>query len=159
MSEHAEFMTKYKEYMTRHTAREVALAMLFQLDVGKNNPAMTERTLEESGLTPELAAFASELAFKAFEIKDELDAKIEKYLAHDWSTSRLAYVDKEILRMALTEFYYYDAIPIPVSIDEAIELAKTFAGAEAPAFINGVLDKLVKTEKLEMKNREDGAAK
>jgi len=159
MSEHAEFMTKYKEYMTRHTAREVALAMLFQLDVGKNNPAMADRTLEESGLNPELAAFASGLAFKTFEIKDELDARIEKYLAHDWSTARLAYVDKEILRMALTEFYYYDEIPIPVSIDEAIELAKTFAGAEAPAFINGVLDKLVKTEKLDMKNREDGAAK
>ena len=135
--------------MKRHIARETALKMIFQLDVGKNQPAQALLTLQEAGLDDAAEQFASMLSFSAFEKRDELDKILSKYLAQDWSVERLSNVDKNILRLALYEIYYCEDIPIPVSIDEAIELAKTYGSAEAPAFINGVLDKLVKSEKLQ----------
>lgn len=130
--------------MNRHTAREIALKMIFQMDVGKNLPAMAELTLDEAALGPELAEFASTLAMKAYEQRAELDKSIASALIEGWTVERLANVDKNILRIALYELYHLEGIPAAVTINEAIELAKTYAGADAPGFINGVLDKLAK---------------
>jgi N utilization substance protein B len=60
----------------------------------------------------------------------------------NWDLDRLAIIDRNILRIALAEFLYFDEIPFRVTIDEAVTLAKRYGGAESPRFVNGVLDAL-----------------
>ena len=72
----------------------------------------------------------------------ELDVKIND-VAEGWKTNRMGKAELTILRLALYEILYDDEVPEKVAINEAVELAKKFGGAEAPAFINGVLAKLV----------------
>ena len=72
----------------------------------------------------------------------ELDAKINE-VAEGWKTNRMGKAELTILRLALYEILYDDEVPKKVAINEAVELAKKFGGDEAPAFINGVLAKLV----------------
>lgn len=71
-----------------------------------------------------------------------LDEKINE-VAYGWKTNRMGRVDLTILRLALYEMLYDEEVPERVAINEAVELAKKFGGDESPAFINGVLAKLV----------------
>lgn len=75
----------------------------------------------------------------------ELDEMINK-VAQGWKTGRMGKVDLTILRQALYEMEYDSEVPSKVAINEAVELAKKFGGKDSPAFINGVLAKLVATE-------------
>lgn len=72
----------------------------------------------------------------------ELDAKINE-VAEGWKTKRMGKVDLTILRLALFEMLYDEDVPEKVAINEAVELAKKFGGDDSPAFVNGVLAKLV----------------
>lgn len=72
----------------------------------------------------------------------ELDEKINE-VAEGWKTKRMGKVELTILRLALYEILYDEDVPEKVAINEAVELAKRFGGNESPAFINGVLAKLV----------------
>lgn len=72
----------------------------------------------------------------------ELDEKIN-YVAEGWKTKRMGKVELTILRLALYEMLFDEEIPQKVAINEAVELAKRFGGDESPAFINGILAKLV----------------
>lgn len=74
------------------------------------------------------------------EKKDELDRLLDEK-ATGWSVSRMGKVDLTILRLALYEILYDDTIPVSVSINEAVELAKKFGQTESPAFVNGILAK------------------
>ena len=74
---------------------------------------------------------------------DDLDKAIADH-TKNWDFSRLAIIDKNILRLGLAEIYYFPDIPKKVSIDEAIELAKTFGSADSSRFVNGILDALGK---------------
>ncbi len=73
-----------------------------------------------------------------------LDPVIQGYLKQDWTLSRLSPVDRAILRMAVCELLYEEEIPEGVSLNEAVELAKTFSTEESARFINGVLGSMVK---------------
>lgn len=75
----------------------------------------------------------------------ELDEKIDE-VAQGWKTGRMGKVDLTILRQALYEMEYDSEVPSRVAINEAVELAKKFGGKDSPAFINGVLAKLVAAE-------------
>lgn len=79
---------------------------------------------------------------KILEKKEELDASIDE-VAEGWKTRRMGRVELTILRLALFEMKYDETVPPKVAINEAVELAKKFGGNEAPAFINGILAKLV----------------
>ena len=72
----------------------------------------------------------------------ELDQQIDQ-VAEGWKTRRMGKVELAILRLAVYEMKYDDQIPEKVAINEAVELAKKFGGSDAPAFINGILAKLV----------------
>lgn len=72
----------------------------------------------------------------------ELDGKIDE-VAEGWKTKRMGKAELIILRLALYEILYDEDVPEKVAINEAVELAKKYGGNEAPAFINGVLAKLV----------------
>jgi len=77
------------------------------------------------------------------EHRDEADELIKKH-AQNWELHRMAAVDRNILRLAIYEMLYRDDIPPVVSINEAIELAKAYGGADSGRFVNGILDRIRK---------------
>ncbi|MFS0656363.1 transcription antitermination factor NusB [Bacillus sp. 179-C3.3 HS] len=124
--------------MKRRTAREKALQTLFQIDVSNIDPneAMTH-ALDEQESDP----FFEELVFGVLEQKDKLDEMISKHLVN-WKLDRIANVDRAILRLSAYEMVYQEDIPVSVSMNEAIELAKMFGDDKAPKFVNGVLSNI-----------------
>jgi len=129
--------------VSRRLAREKALQMLFQMDVGQNSLEMAKLTLEETTLSPLDKSFALQLVEGTRNALGELDAYIKKHSA-EWDIERLANVDKNVIRMALYEMKYLADIPFSVSINEAIELAKSFGSEDSGKFVNGILDNIQK---------------
>lgn len=129
--------------MSRRLAREKALQMLFQMDVGHNSFEMAKKTLEEEDMSPQDKSFTLSLVEGTRDCLGELDNYINKH-AEEWDVERMANVDKNLIRMALYEIKYLPDIPTSVSINEAIELAKIFSSDESAKFVNGVLDNIQK---------------
>jgi N utilization substance protein B len=126
---------------TRRKSRELALQMLFQLDMGKQTPDHVEKTFwaEREDLEEEVRSFAIDLFHVAEQRKDEIDAMIEKHAEH-WRMERMAAVDRNILRGAVAEFIGFPKTPKAVVINESLEIARRFSSPESVQFINGVLD-------------------
>jgi len=123
----------------RHKSREFALQMLFEWDMARQEPARIEQFFWKSArAADETRRFANQLFEGAIAQAEAIDQLVEQ-LSENWRLSRLATVDRNILRLAIYEFRAGTAPP-KVVIDEALELAKKFSSAEAPAFLNGVLD-------------------
>ncbi len=130
----------------RHRSREVALQVLYAADLqrggraGEALPALAcfEGVARSFDLPEGARAFAKELVAGTAEHGDELDALIASH-ARNWRLSRMATVDRNILRLAGFELAHSDT-PTSVVIDEAIELARRFGSDDSPAFVNGVLD-------------------
>lgn len=123
--------------MSRRTdQRRAAVFALYQHEV-------TRRELDEV-LDRDASMFTRALAHAAADYAEDADAVIERH-AKGWSVDRIAPLEKAIMRIALVEMLHPDAVPaetpIPPegAIDEAVETAKTFCGAEAPGFVNGIL--------------------
>ncbi|MDR3552704.1 MAG: transcription antitermination factor NusB [Clostridia bacterium] len=130
--------------MTRREAREQALGLVFEkLFSDEAIPEIIELAREARELDPD--PFSEKLAVGVFEHLDEIDARIEKY-SIGWNKDRLSRVVLSILRLTIYEMSYEDDIPLSVSINEAVELAKKYAGEGDAAFVNGVLGTLVRTE-------------
>jgi N utilization substance protein B len=127
----------------RRRAREAVLRCLYRREF---LPLSPEELLEEEDLGNE-ALFAEELLKGVVERGEEIDRIIDRR-AEGWGLDRLALVDRNILRLALYELLHTDTPP-EVVIDEAVELAKTYGTEKAPAFINGILDRVWKEEKCE----------
>jgi transcription antitermination protein NusB len=123
----------------RRKAREFALQMLFEWDMTRQEPAQVERLFWRSA--PAAAStreFANQLFEGAVQQAEALDQVVTK-CAQNWRLDRIAVIDRNILRLAIYELRTATAPP-KVVIDEALELGKKFSSAEAPAFLNGVLD-------------------
>jgi N utilization substance protein B len=122
--------------LRRSEQRRVAVFALYQHD-------LTGRELGET-LGSSASLFARALAHAAADRAEELDAVIDRH-AHGWSVERIQPLERSILRVALIEILHPDAAPadreIPPegAIEEAVQSAKVFCGAQAPAFVNGVL--------------------
>lgn len=129
--------------MGRRLARESALQVLFQIDVGKVvvDQALSQ-VFAEFAVHGSDQTFAKQLVEGALENQAQLDEIIDK-MSVDWELDRLARVDHNILRLALYEMYYREDIPANVSVNEAVELAKTFSTAESGKFVNGILGKII----------------
>ncbi|MGA9287782.1 MAG: transcription antitermination factor NusB [Anaerobacillus sp.] len=125
--------------MKRRLAREKAIQVLFQIDVTDTDPnEALEHVLSEG----EGDEFLSELVFGTLENLDRIDEVIKGNLVN-WSFSRIGNVDRSVLRMASYEMVIRDDIPVNVSLNEAVELAKLFGGEESGRFVNGVLSKIM----------------
>lgn len=124
----------------RTKARECALQMLYQWDITRE-PMDRVASLfwQVRTTTDETRARAEALARGAQRELPRIDAAIAE-AATNWRFDRIAAVDRNILRIAAYELMMEPQTPVPVVIDEAIEMAKRFSEAEAPAFVNGVLD-------------------
>ena len=128
---------------SRRKARECALQMLFAADVGgaERADALVRDYWEQLG-EPDVdegaREFATRLAAGALSHLEELDERIRSRAEH-WRISRMAVVDRNILRMAVYEFLH-EPTPRTVAINEALEIARRFSTYEATQFINGILD-------------------
>ena len=121
----------------RSDQRRAAAFALYQHDV-------TDRALDDV-LPKDSSGFTRALAHAADDYSDQADELIGRY-SRGWTLERIAPLEKAVMRVALTEMLHPDVVPgehpIPPegAIDEAVETAKTFCGAEAPKFVNGVLN-------------------
>ncbi len=129
----------------RHQARERALQILFQHDIHGKADVHLDEFWHEYSVSDEAKAFAEQLVKGVLEHKKELDATIGKY-ATNWTVSRMPVVDRNILRAGLYELLWLDEVPAKVTMDEAIELAKSFGDDDASKFVNAILDKALATE-------------
>ena len=127
---------------SRRKARECALQMLFAADVSGTRGDQLARTLwselSDGDLEPGAQEFATKLATGALAHLDEVDDKIKSRAEH-WRISRMALVDRNLLRLAVYEFLH-EPTPRTVIINEALEIARRFSTWEATQFINGILD-------------------
>jgi N utilization substance protein B len=144
---------------SRHHARERALQILFQYDIHGKAGLWLDVFWTENEATDEVKAFAERLVAGVLDKKKELDTLIGKY-ATNWKVSRMPIVDRNILRAGVYELLWMDDVPAKVTVNEAIELAKSFGDDDASKFVNGILDQvLTKESRLEAKRAEAGVVK
>jgi transcription antitermination protein NusB len=128
----------------RRKSREFALQMLFEWDLARQRPAQIEKNFWKSAHAAESTReFANQL-FEGALAQVESNDKLIVKLSENWRIERIAAIDRNILRLAIYELRSGTA-PSKVVLDEAIELAKKFSSAEAPSFLNGVLDAAFKS--------------
>ncbi|MDZ4678383.1 MAG: transcription antitermination factor NusB [Oligoflexia bacterium] len=130
----------------RRRSREIALQILFQTEFTSHTPEQALALyLENFEADPETKEFAMRLVNGVGEHRQELDSIIQSH-SQNWKVHRMAFVDKNILRIATFELKFLSSeIPTNVVIDEAIEIGKRFGSQETSSFVNGVLDNISKS--------------
>ena len=134
--------------MSRRDAREIALKSLFMLDFTSE---------QETGITVDTAAkevpkavqsdiaYAKKIVIGTKQQICAIDEELER-LSPNWHVQRMSVIDRSLLRLASYEMFYgEDKIPPAVAINEAVELAKAYGTEDSPAFVNGILGKMVKS--------------
>ena len=148
----------------RTRAREFALQLLYELDIAKSEPELDaaledfwkDRTdlaltdpeklaLESDKKEAEVREYTERLVRGTLDNKKKIDPVIERS-AENWEMGRMACVDRNILRLAVYEILHIDEIPMKVAINEAVELAKRYGEQDSSKFVNGILDRIAKTE-------------
>ena len=129
---------------SRHHAREAAIQMLYQWEVGKASMVEVRQTFwagpaSNDTLPDDHRAFAAALADGVTGRLAEIDPIIGEAAEH-WRIERMNVIDRLILRLAVYEFLHQAETPAKVIINEALELARTFSNDDAVRFINGILD-------------------
>jgi transcription antitermination protein NusB len=128
----------------RRKARELALQMLFQHDMSGNQAAEIIATFEELQKSkPNTREFATKIFQGTIGNLEKIDDMIQNQ-AENWRLSRMAAVDRNIIRMSVYEFLHETDTPKLVVIDEAIEIAKKYGTQKSSQFINGILDGILK---------------
>jgi N utilization substance protein B len=128
----------------RRKARELALQMLFQHDMSGNATDMIVDTFEDLQKSkPNTREFAVKIFQGTVDHIAEIDDMIQAQ-AENWRLSRMAVVDRNIIRMSVYEFMHENDTPKLVVIDEAVEIAKKFGTQKSSQFINGILDGILK---------------
>jgi N utilization substance protein B len=132
----------------RRKSRELAMQMLFQADVGKQNPDEVRKTFWQAReeVEADTRGFSEDLFRVAKAREEEIDAILERH-SENWKLSRMSAVDRNVLRMAVAELIGFPGTPAPIVINEALEIARRYSAPESINFLNGVLDAIAK-EKL-----------
>ena len=126
----------------RRIARECALQMLYEFDVGRNPEEEILRTFWQRNDHPaRVGDFANELFLGTITRLDEIDAVIQQH-TKNWRLGRMAVVDRNILRLAVFEFLSGSRTPETVVINEALEIARKYSTQESALFVNGILDSI-----------------
>jgi len=141
----------------RSKSREFALQMLFQWEMGRQDPKRLETAFWKGARAePATRDFANQLFEGTAADTAGLDALIEGH-ADNWRVGRMSAIDRAILRLAAYELTR-KSTPPKVILDEAIELAKRFSGDEAAPFVNGVLDAIARSLREAPAKKEEGSA-
>jgi len=129
---------------TRRRGREFVLKALYAFEMGsQTREEIHDSIIGTSGLDRNISDFAGRLFAATVDHIEAIDRVIGD-LTINWKLERIAIVDKNILRMAMAEVEHMPDIPIKVAINEAIELAKKYSTMESAAFVNGILDKVLR---------------
>jgi len=124
----------------RRKAREITLQVLYQIDASKTDvDEAIELFRDNFGMPRESVEFSTQLIKGTLDHIKEIDALIKDCSEH-WSLERMSTVDKNILRIAVCEFLYCDDIPPKVTLNEAIDIGKSYGSDNSGSFINGILD-------------------
>ena len=127
---------------TRRRAREIALQVLYQLDLDPEDPKkVLERHWENFRPSEQAREFCARLVEGVLQNLGEIDRLVEAN-SENWTLKRMAVVDRNILRLAVFELRFCPDIPFKATLNEAVELAKKFGADDSSAFINGVLDRI-----------------
>ncbi len=127
---------------SRTRGRELALQFLYQVDLrGPSTAAERDTFLRAEEKDKEARNFAQARIEGVLETRPELDRAIQD-VAQNWDISRMAVIDRNVLRIATFELLHCKDIPPKVAINEAIEIGKRFSTSNSGAFINGILDKI-----------------
>ena len=130
--------------MRRRKSRELALRMLYQFETNNLNP---ERALENYCKTfpyqQDIIDYAAHLMDGVSKNCEIIDNYIRQACEH-WKINRIAFVDKNIMRIGVYEMIFSEDVPPKVAIDEAIELAKKYGNEDSGNFVNGVMDRVFK---------------
>lgn len=141
--------------MGRRAAREMAMKLLYQFEIRKEPiEGQIETALAEHKFKKENLEYITDVLYGVHKYKNSIDKAIEKY-SKGWKLSRISKVDLSILRLAIYEIVFRDDIPLNVSINEAVELAKNYSGDESGAFINGILGRFQKFTPLPVGGKEE----
>ena len=129
----------------RRKARELTLQALFQWDAMQGRSEATGDDLVSLPEDIKNNGFSLRLFKGVMEHRAEIDQVIMRHAEH-WSLNRMGSVDRNILRFCIFEFLYLDDIPLKVSLNEAIEIAKRYGSEESGKFVNGILDQVLQKE-------------
>ena len=131
----------------RTQARDCALKILYQADITKRDVALVSEGFwnAEESVDKEVKEFSHRLAVGVGKNMQAIDEMISKY-ATNWQLKRMAIIDRNVLRLGAFELLFAPDIPPKVTINEAVELAKKYGDLESSKFVNGILDKIHKTE-------------
>ena len=125
-------------------ARELALKFLYQTEFNPDDrEVQMEQFCERADTHLEITEFMKVLVDKVFAHTKEVDTQLEKFSNH-WALDRMSMIDRNILRLGISELLFDASTPPKVVINEAVEIAKKFGSADSPDFINGILDKVFK---------------
>lgn len=137
--------------MGRRNARKLAFYLLFQYDFVNNAEADEMKEVKDTffsvntEMTDDDKNYIESTTDGAMAHKEEIDSLLDTY-AKGWTVERMSKVDKAIMRLSVYEIKYAPDVPDGVAVNEAVELAKTYSSDEAPAFINGILGKIIGSE-------------
>ncbi|MDO8602763.1 MAG: transcription antitermination factor NusB [Candidatus Omnitrophota bacterium] len=132
----------------RTFARECALKILYRIEISRESIEDSFKDFwskSADSADEEAHNFTETLVRGTCENLKAIDDLISKY-TNNWNISRMAVIDKNVMRLCVYEMLYKDDIPLNVSINEAIELAKKYGDVDSGKFVNGILDKIKKTE-------------
>lgn len=132
----------------RTFARECALKILYRIEISResvDSSLMDFWSKTAESIDKESRDFAETLVKGTCCNLTAIDGIISKY-TDNWNISRMAVIDRNVMRMSIYEMVYRDDIPVNVSINEAIELAKKYGDVDSGKFVNGILDKIKKVE-------------
>ena len=130
----------------RRKARELAMQMLFQADIGKQSADEVRATFWKGGdeeIEPSVRGFAEDIFRVAVDRQEEIDELLKEHSQH-WRLERMPAVDRNLLRMAVAEMLGYKGTPFPIVINEALEIGRRYSATESINFLNGMLDSIAR---------------
>lgn len=132
----------------RRKAREIVLNALYHHEMaGDDISILLHHISKKRGVNKEIKDYAKRLLEKTMKNLDTIDKKLTKIIKN-WDLHRVAIIDKSILRFATAEILFLPDIPVKVSIDEAVEMAKKYSTENSGRFVNGILDEIARSENL-----------
>lgn len=131
----------------RRKARELVLEALYRVETTKDDPAEVLKDIFlRKNYNQEVKEYSFQLLKTTTEKLGEIDSLIAEYV-ENWDLSRMAMLDKNILRFAICELLHMEGVPVKVTLNEAIEIAKKYSTQDSGRFINGVIDRIAKEKR------------
>lgn len=142
---------------SRREVREKAMQVLYAYEISREPIEMLLETIagEELNDEPELYRFAQALVYSVLNHRSEADTLIREKSRH-WDFDRIATVDRILLRLGIVEFLHFPEIPVKVTINECVEIAKRFSTDQSGAFVNGMLDSIAGVLREQDRIRKEG---